>query len=47
MNNTIDAQADDDTENLDLFSLDKTSIYVQVIFNYILIGLDKILDFTI
>jgi hypothetical protein len=41
----INAHVDGDPETLYPFYLDKTSIFVQVIFSYILISLVKILDF--
>jgi hypothetical protein len=47
MNNMIDAQVDNDVETLEPFYLDETSISVQVIFDYILISLDKTSDFIV
>jgi hypothetical protein len=47
MNSMINAQVDSNVETLDPFYLDKTSISVQIMFDYILISLDKTSDFTV
>jgi hypothetical protein len=43
----IDAHVDSDIETLNHFYLDKSSISIQVIFDYILISLDNTSDFTV